>query len=421
MTEKKNEKLEPRIRLGGFSDEWEEVKMGDILSVKNGYPFKSEELKEEGQYKIITIKNVQDNYVNEENTMKLSELPSDLQDHQKLSVGDVLISMTGNVGRVGIVKDDNLLLNQRVGLLDPSDTTDRFFISSILTHPSFKNHLEYSGQGTSQANVKKSDIEEYTAPIPQNIKEQEQIGEFFKKLDQYIELHEGLLEDRKLLKKALLQRLFPRNGQTVPEIRLGDFEGEWECYKIKDIPSLTNSFKGKGYSKNSIVDHKTSNPIILYGHLFTDYVNVVDSVDYYTNEKLDGSVISKRGDLLIPSSSTTADDSIVKAVAINKDGVILGSDINVFRFDNEYTNVFLAYYFNLHHFKHKLFKDVVGITIRHLYIKDIEEAEVLLPSLPEQKLIGKFFKNLDDQIKNDEERLHSLKLVKKALLQRMFV
>ena len=111
-----NEELKREIPEG-----WKAGKIKDICSIKSGFAFESESYAEHGDYKLITIKNVQDGYIDSNNTTNIYEVPNNLPDFCKLKDGDILMSLTGNVGRIGLVSERNLLLNQRVGIIIPSN------------------------------------------------------------------------------------------------------------------------------------------------------------------------------------------------------------------------------------------------------------------------------------------------------------
>lgn len=147
-------------------ESWKVVKVGDICKIKSGYAFKTKNYVKNGNFRLITIKNVQDNYVNMECDNYINELDSTIPSYCKLNVGDILISLTGNVGRIGLVYDDNCLLNQRVGVLKLNDEKYLNYIYSIFQSDWMKRKIEKISTGTSQKNVSPLDIEDIYIPIP---------------------------------------------------------------------------------------------------------------------------------------------------------------------------------------------------------------------------------------------------------------
>jgi len=188
--------------------EWEEVMIGDIATLKNGYSFKSDSYDENGTYNIITIGNVTgDKYINVEKSNKIIELPSSIQKHQILKQNDILVSLTGNVGRVSLNKGSNNLLNQRVGLIEVNGNISPMFIYYCLSLKEFEKSMNNSGNGLAQLNIGKSTIEEYTIFVP-NLVEQEIIVSLLELLDEKIDTEKTKLINLQKLKLGYLQQMF---------------------------------------------------------------------------------------------------------------------------------------------------------------------------------------------------------------------
>lgn len=164
--------------------------MGDIAELKNGYSFKSDtyDPNSDGEYNIITIKNVTgDRFISLDKCNTISELPSNIRPHQKLKDGDILISMTGNVGRVSINKGSNNLLNQRVGLIELNNARiDKGFLYAILSSNDFEQSMISKGHGAAQPNIGKDDIESYEFKYP-DLETQKMIAELLSNYDALIE------------------------------------------------------------------------------------------------------------------------------------------------------------------------------------------------------------------------------------------
>lgn len=140
------------------------VELGTILSFENGFAFQSRSYHEEGKYRIITIKNVQDGRIDSQGASCIDDIPLRMKKGCILSIGDVLLSLTGNVGRVGIVCEDNLLLNQRVAKFVPNDIRILPLLYFYFRLPSTKTSLETISKGTAQQNL--SPIETLKLEIP---------------------------------------------------------------------------------------------------------------------------------------------------------------------------------------------------------------------------------------------------------------
>ena len=141
------------------------MQISQIASLKNGYAFQSSSYDSSGEYEIITIANVAgDRYICTEGCNRIHTLPSDLQPHQELKDGDILISLTGNVGRVSLCKEGKYLLNQRVGLLQLKAGVNREFVYQVLSSHKFELSMISRGQGAAQMNIGKGDVESFVIP-----------------------------------------------------------------------------------------------------------------------------------------------------------------------------------------------------------------------------------------------------------------
>ena len=149
------------------------MQISQIGSLKNGYAFQSSSYDSSGEYEIITIANVAgERHICTEDCNRIHTLPSDLQPHQEIKDGDILISLTGNVGRVSLCKEGKYLLNQRVGLLQLKTGVNREFVYQVLSSHKFELSMISCGQGAAQMNIGKGDVESYEIPYsnnPQNL------------------------------------------------------------------------------------------------------------------------------------------------------------------------------------------------------------------------------------------------------------
>ena len=186
--------------------EWEKKRLGDVADFVNGYTFLSSTYVEGGKYRVITIANVQQGAMNVDSANTIDSLPVNIQKSQILHLGDILISMTGNVGRVCLVDAEDCLLNQRVGKLVPRDINKDYLYQCINT-PRFVSKMISSGQGGAQDNLSSKDIKSYSVALP-TLEEQQKIATFLTALDAKIAAEQTRLTAAKQWKKGLLQRMF---------------------------------------------------------------------------------------------------------------------------------------------------------------------------------------------------------------------
>jgi type I restriction enzyme S subunit len=187
-------------------DGWVKKKLGDVCELVNGYAFKSNDYSSFGRYSIVTISNVQDGFLSTNEFSYIDEIPNDIQRHQLLEGGDILISLTGNVGRVCRVSIDNGLLNQRVGKAIPrSINADFLFV--LLVNSNFRKLMIQSAVGGAQGNIGKDSINDFEFYLPNDNKEILSISVVSNNLQNEIELLESKLQKLKLQKQGMMQVL----------------------------------------------------------------------------------------------------------------------------------------------------------------------------------------------------------------------
>jgi type I restriction enzyme S subunit len=195
---------------------WRAVKLSDVCDFINGFTFKSETYSDDGMFKIITIANVQDGFMNLDSVNLVKTLPLNITKQQILKRDDVLISMTGNVGRVCKVIDNNCLLNQRVGKIIPKKI-DHELLYYILSDRSFLKKMIDRAQGGAQGNLSASDIKNHVVNIPESKEDQTAIAEILTAADKEIKA----LEKKRGL--VMEQKKFLLNNLITGKIRLPEF------------------------------------------------------------------------------------------------------------------------------------------------------------------------------------------------------
>ena len=193
---------------GNEFPDWEEKRLGEVADVKHGYAFKSESYVDDGEYSIVTISNVQNGRLAMGQTSSINVLPKDMRKHQSLLVGDMLISMTGNVGRVCIVDQEGCLLNQRVGkiVVEKNIANDQFVFQK-LNSQKFEYRMRSLAQGGAQGNISNDDIRGFILPLP-SMKEQQKIAAILTTVDEMIHSHQERIVRAEEWKKGLMQRMF---------------------------------------------------------------------------------------------------------------------------------------------------------------------------------------------------------------------
>ena len=267
----------------------------------------------------------------------------------------------------------------------------------------YKKHGNVIGiryaQGTKQQNLSYDIIEKLKIAYP-TFQEQEKLNKFIALLDERIATQNKIIEDLKKLKSAIIEKHYSQVKKRTT------------C-----IADLGEPFSVGSLAKDDLTE--IGSPCVIYGELFTTYGEIIFHIESCTN-KTDGMILSKKGDLLFPSSTTVDAMSLIAPSVINVDGVVLGGDMFGIHISHNYNSQYLSYYFN-HIAKKQLAKFAKGSTIIHLHYKDIEKAKLLLPSLEEQNRMAKCLVALDKKVSVEQNLLSSLSCQKSYLLQQMFI
>ena len=183
------------------------IKLSTLISIYNGYAFKSNNYKANAKYKIITIGNVTgDRYINLDSINTIDKLPSDIQQHQIIKNGSILVSLTGNVGRTSICNEDDCLLNQRVALVKSKNINEKF-IYHILSSSRFLNKMISSSQGAAQKNISTKDILNYEITLLSK-ERMEYVTLLLEKIENKINYEKNILEHLYTQKQYLLKNMF---------------------------------------------------------------------------------------------------------------------------------------------------------------------------------------------------------------------
>ena len=339
------------------------------------------------------------------------------------------ITQTGlNSSATQLVPKDSIAIITRVGVgklaympFSYSTSQDFLSLSKLNTEPFFTVYACYKKlqselntvQGTSIKGITKDELLAKTISVPV-YSEQKQIGSFFIQLDTLITLHQRKYEKLVNIKKSMLDKMFPPNGASVPEIRFKGFTDPWEQRKLGEIAVFS---KGVGYSKNDLCEEGT--PIILYGRLYTKYETCIFDVDTFVKEKA-GGVYSKGGEVIVPASGETAEDISIASVVV-KPGILLGGDLNIVSPTAEYDSAFLALTISSGATHKYLSSLAQGKSVVHLHNADIQSVSAKFPTKREQEKIHLLFGKIDTLITLHQRKLEKLQNIKKSCLEKMFV
>ena len=339
-----------------------------------------------------------------------------LANYKVVHKGDVVYnSMRMWQGAVGSSDYDGIVSPAYV-VARPAIELDSTCFGYLLKRPEmlYKYLCDSQGNSKDTQTLKYNRFADIEVTMPANLEEQRVISACLGRVDTLITLHQRKYDKLCTVKKSMLDKMFPKLGETEPEIRFEGFTDPWEQRKLGELCTFS---KGHGYSKADIRDAGT--PLILYGRLYTQYESRIEEVDTFTVEQ-DGSILSRGNEVIVPASGETAED-IAIASSVRRSGIILGGDLNVVtptgKLDPDYTALAITYS-KAHD---DLAKRAQGKSVVHVHGNDIAEVEISYPSESEQKRISSVVLNLDSLITLHQRKLELLRNIKKSLLDRMFV
>ena len=384
----------PKVRFKQFKGLWNEDKIGNIVSISAGGDIDRFKLKNKGKYPVIA------------NALTNKGIVGFYEDY-KVKAPAVTVTGRGDVG-YAVARHENFTPIVRLLTLQ-SEKIDVDYLENQI------NSMRILNESTGVPQLTAPQLGNYKVYHPK-IEEQSAIGTLFRTLDDLLSSYKDNLANYQYLKATMLSKMFPKAGQTVPEIRLDGFEEEWEVQSLKELASFS---KGNGYTKSDLVN--SGNEIILYGQLYTNYQTVISMVNTFVLETREKSVISKGGEVVVPASGESAED-ISRASVIEKSGVIIGGDLNIIYPDeNKVDSIFLALTISNGSQQKELIKRAQGKSVVHLRNNDLEKVVLHYPSMEEQRAIGLYFSNLDNLINSYQEKISQLETLKKKLLQDMFI
>lgn len=406
----------PDIRFKGFTDDWEQRELGELVSKAIDNRGKTPPTQEKGIYPLLEIASIGGYFPDYSKVSKyVDDDTYNTWFRAHLKENDILFSTVGNTGLATLM--DNFegatVAQNIVGFRAKNSNVPKFLLQMFKLPRNLKKAKRIE-MGAVQPSIKVSQLIHVRYQVPTSKKEQIKIGCFFKHLDDTIALHQRQLYYYKELKKATLQKMFPREGEKVPEVRFDGYTGEWEQRKLGGLAFFS---KGTGYTKGDLTT--AGKPIILYGRLYTKYETIIENVDTFVVEK-EKSVISAGNEVIVPASGETSED-ISRASVVAKPGIILGGDLNIIKPNTEIDPAFLALTISNGRQQKELSKKAQGKSVVHLHNSDLKEVDLVYPQKEEQSKIGTFFKHLDDAINLHQQKVKDYQKLKEVVLKQAFV
>ena len=407
----------PAIRFAGFTDPWEQRKLGDVASSFD-YGLNAAATEYDGQNKYLRITDIDD----ETHEFSKSDLTTPLADlamsaDYLLKEGDLLFARTGaSVGKTylyrqfdGMVYFAGFLIRARIG-----EGADPEFAYQATLTDAYKKYVAITSQRSGQPGVNAQEYADYQLMLPSKT-EQQQIGMTLRSLDDLITLHQRKYDKLVILKKTMLEKMFPKDGESVPEIRFAGFTDPWEQRKLGDIAERVTR-KNENNESDLPLTISAQHGLIDQRLFFNAQVASRDMSGYY---------LLRQGEFAY-NKSTSADSpwGAIKRLTRYEKGCVSTLYI-CFALLNANPDYLVTYYETNRW--HKAVQMIAAEGARNhgllnIAPDDFFDTMVSLPeSQAEQQTIGAFFSRLDSLITLHQRKLELLQNIKKSLLDKMFV
>ena len=407
----------PNLRFKGFTDDWEQRKLIDGCEYVD-YRGKTPNKTENGVF-LVTAKNVKAGYIDYEASQEyIAEEDYDEVMHRGMpQIGDVLITTEAPCGNVAQVDREDIALAQRIiKYRGHENQIDNTYLKHYLLTPYFQGVLESKSSGGTVQGIKGSILHQQIIRHP-SFEEQVKIGRHLDSIDNLIALHQRKCDELKKVKKYMLQKMFPKKGEKVPEIRLAGFTGDWVQRKLGEILQFQNGFNGgreaygEGTAFISVMDI-LNNQFITYDCIRGKATVNADELERFS---------VRYGDVLFQRSSENVEDAGTSNVYVDADKTaIFGGFVIRGRQIAPYSPRFMKYLLDTKAVRKQITKKAQGAQHVNVSQETLQDVQVSLPSQEEQEAVESCLCNLDNLIALHQRKHETLKEIKKYMLQNMF-
>ena len=412
MNKKKESKVVPNVRFKGFTDVWKQRKLGDVSEIiGGGTPSTNHPEYWDGDIYWYSPAEILDQIYVKRSRRRITQLGYDNSSAKLLPPGTVLFTSRAGIGKTAILSQKSCTNQGFQSIVPHENELDTYFIFSRTNE--LKRYGELVGAGSTFTEVSGKQMSAMNLMLPTTIQEQQLIGQFFKKLDCLITLHQQKITLLIKLKKAMLEKMFPKKGTVIPEFRFNGFANAWEQRKFSQgVSEIGDGLHGTPtYCDNGNVFFINGNNLVDGKIVINSETKTVDETQQSLSDKdLDDNTI------LLSINGT-----IGNLAYYSGEKLMLGKSaayIKVSAFDIKFVYTYLqtpsvhSYFMN----------SLTGTTIKNLGLKAIREMKLDIPQdIDEQKKIGDYFSTLDNLITLHQRKIDKIKNMKKVMLDQMFI
>ena len=411
----------PRIRFKGFTDDWEQRKLSEIATMhaRIGWQnLRTSEFLDDGDYMLITGTDFEDGHINFSTCHYVEKERYDQDRNIQISDGSILITKDGTLGKVAYVQGLKKPATLNAGVFNVEirneKEVDGKYLFQYLKAPFLMDYVGQKATGGTIKHLNQNILVDFPVVMPRKA-EQEKIGHSFEAIDNLITLHQRKCDETKKLKKFMLQKMFPKNGEKNPEIRFAGFTDDWEQRKLGEMGSTFTGLSGKTKEDFGHGNAK----FITYMNVFSNSIADLQMTETVEIDSKQNCV--KGGDVFFTTSSETPEEVGMSCVMPeDADNTYLNSFCFGYRPTEKFDLNYLAYVLRSESFRKEMTFLAQGISRYNISKNKVMEVEIPVPILDEQSKLGQCFSNLDHLITLHQRKCDKLKLIKKFMLQNMF-
>ncbi len=400
----------PNVRFKGFADDWEQRKLETISDVRDG-THDSPAYQNEG-HPFVTSKNVKDGFINYDDIQYISDEDfEEINKRSKVDVNDILMGMIGTIGNLALIRTKPDFAIKNVALIKDTKQVSYLYLYHYLQSKNVEKQLFSGMDGGTQKFVALKKIRELNILVPSE-DEQLQISGFLENLDHLITLHQRKCDEVRQLKKFMLQKLFPKSGELIPEIRCAGFTDAWEQRKLGEVVTEVKR-----------TDEKSDAPVMM----ITANEGFINQSERYSNnnagQSLKKYIILEKGELAYNHGASKLRPYGSCFALTTEEKARIPFVYHCFATHTENAE-FLSIVLNGKSTERQL-RRIVSSGARmdgllNISFEEYTSIDVILPSVVEQNQIVTCFRRLDHLITLHQQRCDKLKEVKRFMLQNMF-
>ncbi|SFU89590.1 restriction endonuclease subunit S [Butyrivibrio sp. M55] len=407
----------PNIRFKYYTNNWEQRKLYEVAEkICVGFVGTCEKYyTDESGIPMYRTGNLNGLKLNQDDLKYVTKEFHEQNKKSQLRKGDILIARHGDSGKAvnyELSEEANCL---NIVIIRPDlDKCNYQFLTDSINSPTVSQHIKSLSAGSTQAVINTSEIEKLDVIIPANIAEQNKIAEFLNVLDNLITLHQRKCDETKELKKYMLQKMFPKNGEKIPEIRFDGFTDDWEQRKVSEVAEIVAG--GTPSTKISNYWEPKEVPWLSSGEVHKKYITFTDNMISQEGMNNSSAKMIKENSVLI---ALAGQGKTRGTVAINRIPLTTNQSIAAMTFNDDIVPEFI--FCNLENRYDEIRKMSSGDGARGGLNKQlVGDIEIPYTSYEEQKKIGTYFEQLDNLITLHQRKCDETKELKKYMLQNMF-